>query len=78
MKSLVRGDCVIVVESDLDPNLQLTLPGKALLGLVDGRITSQMCEMSVHLDLECLIGTKALCHAIPGWAHDIWSIQQCN
>jgi hypothetical protein len=76
--TLVGGDCVLTMADDLTPALQSTLQGMAHLGLVDGQITSGMCEMSVHLGLECLIGTKPLWRTIPGWMHDTWSFQHCK
>jgi hypothetical protein len=78
IKASVRNNCVVVLESDLNPSLLRSLRGLAKLGLVDGRTKSSMCDIALQLGVTCLIGTKTLQRPIAGWTHDKWSFQHCN
>jgi hypothetical protein len=77
-QATVGGDCLVILATDLDDLLIKSITGMAQLGLVDGRVTSSLCESSARMGLKRIIGNKPLRRSIPGWTHDSWSFQHCD
>jgi hypothetical protein len=79
---LVRGcigeDCFVGLATDMDKNVLLSLRGLSKLGLVDGRVTSQIGAFASTLALECITGTTSLRRPISGWCHDTWAFSHCE
>jgi hypothetical protein len=74
----VGADCFVGLATDMDENVLLSLRGLSKLGLVDGRVTSQIGASASTLALECLIGTTGPRRPIPGWCHDTWAFSHCE
>jgi hypothetical protein len=79
VKNPVGVDCFVgLVEDDFEEVLLSTLRGKCRLGLVDERVTKNLCDLAEKLNLSCLIGTVGLRRRIPGWEGDTLSLRHCE
>jgi hypothetical protein len=78
VKGAVGVDCYVGLVTDFEENILSTLRGNCRLGLVDGRVTKNLCDLAEKLNLSCLIGTVGLRRQVPGWQGDSMSIRHCE
>ena len=78
IRHVVGVDCFVGVATDFEAVLLPSLHGRCRLGLVDGRLSTTLCELATKLDLSNLIGTVGLRRPIPGWTLDTLSLRHCE
>jgi hypothetical protein len=76
--SAVGVDCFVGLLEDFVEVLLPSVRGKCRLGLVDGRVTKNLCGLAEKLDMSCLIRTVGLRCRIPGWEQDTLSLRHCE
>ena len=72
---VVGVDCLMGVAKDFEAVLLPSLRGQCRLGLVDGRLSMALCDLTSKLGSSNLIGTVGLRRLIPGWTLDTLSLQ---
>jgi hypothetical protein len=66
VKGAVGVDCYVGLVTDFEENILSTLRGNCRLGLMDGQVTKNLCDLAEKLNLSCLIGTVRLRRQVPG------------
>jgi hypothetical protein len=78
VKACVEADCYVGSVQDMTGPLLDSLAGTACLGLVDGRVTTQICALATTLGLKGVLGTSSMRRKIDDWSHDTWSTTHCE